>query len=30
MESLESIFERHHRDYAKNFFLHLTPTFLGR
>lgn len=30
MESLESVFERHHRDYSMNFLLNLSPVFLGR
>lgn len=30
MESLESVFERHHRDYSMQFLLHLSPVFLGR
>ena len=30
MESVESVFAIHHRDYALQFFMHLSPTFLKR
>ena len=30
LESVESVFSVHHRDYALQFFMHLSPTFLKR
>ena len=30
MDQVESVFALHHRDYALQFFMHLSPTFLKR
>jgi len=30
MNSVEQVFSLHHRDYALQFFVHLSPTFLKR
>lgn len=30
MDKFEEVFEIHHRDYALQFFMHLSPTFLKR
>ena len=30
MDQVESVFALHHRDYALQFFIHLSPTFLKR
>lgn len=29
-DNVESVFKNHHRDYALQFFTHLSPTFLRR